>query len=119
MQNSDVWANDFHRYYEFLAKPFAVAPGVVVSPGGYDFKEYTTAYTLGFQHKVSGAINFGRGSFYDGDRTTVGYTGRLDLGSRLGVEPRVVGTVAGRDESRESRISRTNARRELEPVDVR
>ena len=89
MQNSDVWSNDFHRYYEFLAKPFTVASGVVVAPGGHDFREYTTAYTLGFQHKVSGTLNFGRGSFYDGARTTAGYTGRLDLGSRLGIEPRV------------------------------
>lgn len=88
-QNSDTWSNDFHRYYEFLARPFTVASGIVVAPGGYEFREYTTNYNLGSQHRVSGNLNFGRGSFYDGTRTTVAYYGRLDLGSRLGMEPRV------------------------------
>lgn len=46
-------------------------------------------YRLGPQRKVSGSVNFTRGSFYNGDRTEAGYGGRLDLGARVGVEPRV------------------------------
>jgi hypothetical protein len=87
--NSDTWSNEFSQYYEFIPKAFTVAPGVVVSPGGYDFQEYRMNYNLGSQHKVSGNLSFGQGSFYDGTRTSASYSGRLDLGSRLGVEPRI------------------------------
>jgi hypothetical protein len=46
-------------------------------------------YYLGPQRKVSGRLNLTRGSFYDGERTEAGFSGRLDLGARVGVEPRL------------------------------
>ena len=88
LQSGDQWSNDIVRTYEFLAKPFSVG-GVVVAPGGYDFQDYRTTYYLAPQHWLAGRLTFARGTFYDGDKTEVGYAGRLDVGSRIGFEPRL------------------------------
>ena len=47
------------------------------------------SYTLGQQHRVSGTATFEVGSFYDGDKTTASYKGRVQIVGRLAVEPSV------------------------------
>lgn len=89
LNSGDQWSSAFSHKDEFLERPFQIATGVVVAPGGYDFQEYRATYYLAPQRKVSGTFNFIRGSFYNGDRTEAGYSGRLDLGPTLGIEPRV------------------------------
>jgi hypothetical protein len=88
-QNGDTWSHDGIRTYEFLAEPFPIATGVTVPAGGYDYQQYRTSYVLAPHHKASGTLSASLGSFYDGTRSEVGYNGRLDVWSRLAIEPRV------------------------------
>lgn len=57
--------------------------------GGYLFPTVRAAFTLGPQRPLSGDITFARGGLYAGDRTEVGYRGRLELSSRFFLEPTV------------------------------
>ena len=88
LQSGDQWQNEVVSSYEFLVDLFLVE-GVVVEPGGYDFLEFRTTYYFAPQHWLAGRATFASGSFYGGDKTEAGYTGRLDLGSRISLEPRV------------------------------
>jgi hypothetical protein len=90
MNSGDQWSSAFSRKHEFLERPFQVFTGVFIPPGDYDFQEYRATYYFAPQRKISGTFNFTRGSFYNGDRTQAGYYGRLDLGSSIGLEPRVL-----------------------------
>ena len=65
-----------------------MANGVRIAPGAYNFQDVETTYYLGPQRLLSGRINLNYGSFYDGQRTVFGLSSRLNLGARLGVEPR-------------------------------
>jgi hypothetical protein len=62
-----------------------------VSPvGGYGFTTGRVAYAFGQQRPWSGNLLIEAGSFYDGERTTVGVSrGRLNLSPRFSVEPSV------------------------------
>jgi hypothetical protein len=48
-----------------------------VPAGDYDFTDATVRYTTSGARKISGVIGFGRGGFYDGDRTSVNLTALL------------------------------------------
>ncbi len=90
-QNSDRWTVDYTRQFEFLTEPFAISEGVIIPVGGYSFEDVRTTYTLGAgkQHGISGRLSARTGRFFTGDRTDVGYTGRVRLSSRLAFEPRL------------------------------
>ena len=79
----------FSRNLEFLTEPFEVAGDLVVPAGRYRFNEVTAGLQLGSHRKVSGALNLSRGDFFNGSRTGIGYSGRVELSSRFAVEPRV------------------------------
>ena len=87
--SSDLLAVDYFRNYEYLAQPFTVAAGVAVPAGEHRFQELLASYALGPQRTVSGTLTFRRGGFYTGDRTQIGYAGRVKLNAQLAVEPRV------------------------------
>jgi hypothetical protein len=87
MQSGDSWSLQYERNYEFLPQPFPIAPGVVVPVGGYHFAVARAAYTLGPQRRISGDLTVASGGFYDGDRTELGYRGRIELSARFFVEP--------------------------------
>ncbi len=87
--SSDQLSIDFSRNLEFLDEPFEVADDLVVSAGRYRFNEANLGLQLGPHRKVSGMLNLSRGGFFDGDRTGIGYTGRVELNSQFAVEPRV------------------------------
>lgn len=89
MNNGDQWESVYSRFYEFLAKPFTIATGVSVPHGGYDYGEYSGTYYLAPQRRVSGRATWSVGSLYNGDRKSAGFGGRVDLGPRFGVEPRL------------------------------
>ena len=46
-------------------------------------------YTVGQQEKVSGTVTAERGGYYDGDKTTLSFKGRIKSGIHLAVEPTV------------------------------
>ncbi len=74
--------------YEFLPRPFRIASTVTLPVAAYDFASVRAGYTFGQQRKVSGTVSLERGSFYNGDRTTLAVSrGRAEMSARLSVEP--------------------------------
>ena len=88
LQNSDSVAATVLGDYELIPKPFAIASGVTVPVGGYDYQSGQLSYKRGIQHKLSGAVTYQDGALYGGRKRTVGFaTARLELSPQLGVEP--------------------------------
>ena len=89
-ENSDRLNSSYTRSYEFLDRPFRIAPGLTIPIGGYRFQSGEVSWSLGNQRKVSGSLSVGHGSFFSGERTTVGYDrGRIELTPQFSVEPSV------------------------------
>ena len=87
LQNGDEWRVEFKNNYEYLDEPFEIAEGLFLPVGAYRFNDVEARYTIGPQRKVNGTVWAGGGQFFDGTRTEVGYRGRIEVTSRLGVEP--------------------------------
>mgnify|MGYP001298854300 CR=1 FL=1 len=64
-----------------------ISRGVVVPAGAYSYDTLNASYSLAQQRMVSGTVSASYGSFYDGTRTTAGYSGRVGLSPHLAVEP--------------------------------
>jgi hypothetical protein len=89
-QNSDRFNVGVADSYEFLASPFAIAPGVTIPAGGYAFATGRVGFTFGQQRLASANALVEFGNFYDGTRTSVAVSrGRLNLTPRFSVEPGV------------------------------
>ena len=88
-QSSDQLTVEFARNLEFLSAPFPVAGGRTVPESRYRFNDFSVQFQAGSQRRISGTVNASRGGFYTGDRTQLGYTGRVEFGSRFAVEPRL------------------------------
>jgi Domain of unknown function (DUF5916)/Carbohydrate family 9 binding domain-like len=77
------------KQYELLPSDFAISPGVVVPAGGYTYETLSATYNLGQQRKISGRLSASYGSFYEGTRTSLTYTGRIGVSAHFGVEPNI------------------------------
>jgi hypothetical protein len=89
-QNSDRFAVGINQDYEYLPRVFTIVPGARVPVGGYEFTTGRIGYTMGQQRKLSGALQFEKGSFYNGDRTTVTFNrSRINVSPQLSVEPNI------------------------------
>ena len=87
-ENSDQFNVTYNRSYEFLERPFRIATGVTIPVGGYGFQDVQTAFTFGQQRGLSGRVSVQHGSFFSGDKTTVGVNqGRLQLTPQFSLEP--------------------------------
>jgi hypothetical protein len=87
-RNGDKFIAVYDRAYEFLARPFAIAPGVSIPPGSYPFSSARAGFTLGPRRKLSGAVLLDVGEFYDGRKVGLNVTrGRLEVTRRLSMEP--------------------------------
>ena len=88
--NSDKVTTKYTGTYEFIPRPFAIASGVSVPVGGYDYRSVLTSYLMGSQHKISGNVSYEHGTLYGGTKRTIGYSmGRIELSYRFAVEPSV------------------------------
>ena len=87
--NGDQVLLQASRNFEDLAKPFTISKGVSIAPGGYGWGEARATYYIAPQRTLNGRVNVSQGSFYDGRRTVAGLNARLNLGARLGIEPRI------------------------------
>ncbi|MBM3779645.1 MAG: carbohydrate binding family 9 domain-containing protein [Acidimicrobiia bacterium] len=86
--NGDRFSVSGTRTYEFLPRPFRIAPGVTLPVAGYEWASVRTGMTLGQQRRFSGTASLEFGDFYNGRRTVVSFSqGRLDLTSRFSIEP--------------------------------
>jgi hypothetical protein len=88
LNSSDQITLDFSRNREFVEEVFGVADDVEVPVGRYRFNEASLSLQLGPHRKVSGTLDARRGGFFGGDRTGVGYNGRIELSPQLALEPR-------------------------------
>jgi len=87
LQNGDEWRVQVKNNYEYLDEPFEIVEGLFLPVGAYRFNDAEASYTIGPQRRVNGTVFAGGGQFFDGTRTEVGYRGRVEVTSRLGVEP--------------------------------
>jgi hypothetical protein len=89
-QNSDLFTVEGGTNYELLVAPFAIAPGVRIPVGGYNFNDVTVSYQLGQQRRLNGTLSLQRGEFYDGTITGYGFTGaRYAILKQWSVEPSI------------------------------
>jgi len=87
-ESSDRFVADVQRDYEFLRQPFSLTPIVIIPAGGYDFSDFSVAYAMGEQRKMSGTWSFQKGEYFDGHITAVSYQrGRVSLAPQLYVQP--------------------------------
>ncbi len=76
------------RTHDRLFVPFRLAGGPAIAPGAYDFQAVNGGYAFGTQRKVAGTVSVSRGTFYDGDQTSLTVSGgRLQVTPRFSVEP--------------------------------
>jgi len=88
--NSDLFMLWFQDSYELLQEPFDITSDVTVPAGGYDYRSVLALYDFGSQRKLSGRVSLRRGSFYDGQRTTVSLSqGRIEILPQLSIEPSI------------------------------
>ena len=89
-ENSDALNVSYTDSYEFLKQPFAIARGVTIPVGGYNFGTLAVRFTMGQHRRASGILSIERGSFFGGDKTTLGYSrGRVKISPQLAIEPSV------------------------------
>ena len=87
-ESSDLFDLAYTDSYELLERNFRVNRKVTVPPGRYAFRDVNIGFSLGLQRWYSGNLAVQRGSFYDGDKTTVGLSGgRVNVSTRLSLEP--------------------------------
>lgn len=90
LTNSDVASVTYTDSFERLVRPFAIATGVRLPVGNYDFHTTELSYTAGQQRKLSGALVYQFGTFYNGDRQSIAFnTGRVEITPQLSLEPSV------------------------------
>jgi hypothetical protein len=89
LANSDQGTIEYTQNYEFLPEAFEISKGITLPVGGYTFDNLKAQYGFGPQRQVSGTVTVNRGTFYDGDRTSAEYSGKVQFGSRLTLEPKV------------------------------
>lgn len=88
-ENSDRLFLNATDTHEFLPEPFDITDDVVLPVGGYDFREVQVFYNIGRQRRINGFLSAGTGSFFSGNRTNVGYGGRVEVNSHLSIEPNI------------------------------
>jgi hypothetical protein len=76
-------------HHELLPVKFTISPGVVVPAGLYDSSTVSGSFQLGPQRRINGTLSASTGSFYDGTRTTLGYSGRAGFSAHIAIEPNV------------------------------
>jgi hypothetical protein len=86
--NSDVAAFTYTDTFDRLVRPFAIAPGIRIPVGAYNFHTTQLSYTGGQQRKYSGAVVYEFGPFYTGNRQSIALnTARVEITPQLSVEP--------------------------------
>jgi hypothetical protein len=89
-QNSDLFVVEGGTNYELLVQPFAIAPGVRIPRGSYNFNDVTFSYQLGQQRRLNGTVSLQTGQFYDGTMTAYGFTAaRYAILKQWSLEPSV------------------------------
>ena len=87
-ENSDEFDISYTRSYEFLDRPFRIAPDVTIPVGGYSFDDVRASFTFGPQRRLVGRVAVQHGGFFSGDLTSVDLSrGRFEVTRQLSVDP--------------------------------
>ena len=63
---------------------------MTIPVGGYSFEDVRASFGLGQHRRFSGTLSAQHGSFFSGERTSVGFSGgRLELTPQFSVEPSI------------------------------
>ena len=89
LESGDEFNLNHSRNEEVIDAPFRISRGVLLPVGDYRFHETRANYVLGPQRRMTGTATLSLGSFYDGDKREVGYTGRIGVTPHFTLEPRV------------------------------
>jgi hypothetical protein len=90
LQNTDTFEAALGGNYEFIPRPFAIAPGIVVPVRGYQTTTARAGYNFGRQRPLSGNVTAQYGTFYSGHLAALGVSqGRINVSNQLSVEPTV------------------------------
>jgi len=76
-QTSDALTVSYTRNHDRLESPFAIAPGVRLPTGDYEWQQAQIAYTAGAQRRVSGTTTVSSGTYYNGTQRAVSFRGRV------------------------------------------
>lgn len=87
LENGDQWNIDYERNFEFLEEIFPITPSITIQTGSYYFTNFRASYNFGPQRKLSGQLMIQKGTFFNGHRDEIKFRGRIELMSRLSVEP--------------------------------
>jgi hypothetical protein len=86
--NSDIVLVNYTPHFERLVAPFAIATGIRIPVGGYDYHTTHVEYQAGQQRKASGTAMFETGTFYDGTKRSFGIsTARIQVTPQISLEP--------------------------------
>ncbi|HYB93565.1 MAG TPA: DUF5916 domain-containing protein, partial [Vicinamibacterales bacterium] len=86
--NSDLLSVAYTDSFERLVRPFAIAGGVTLPVGAYNFHTTRIGYIAGQQRPYSGEVVFEIGTFYNGDRRTLSMnSGRVQVTPQVSLEP--------------------------------
>jgi hypothetical protein len=89
-ESADRFSLSYRDTYEFLERPFHIAPGVTIPVGGYRFGAGRASLSLAARRRVSATLSVEHGAFYDGHRTAVNISqGRTELTDKFSIEPSV------------------------------
>jgi hypothetical protein len=88
LQNSDRFSVGVTDNFERLTRPFPIPPSARIPVGAYSFATARVGYNFGQQRPASGNLLVERGAFYNGHRTSVGFSRtRVNLTPRFSLEP--------------------------------
>ena len=86
--NSDLLIATVTPQFERLVAPFAIATGVRLPVGGYDYRTARLEYQAGQQRRVSGNVFVEKGTFYNGTKSSVGMSAaRVQVTPQMSLEP--------------------------------
>ena len=88
-ENSDQLSVGYMDTYENLVAEELIS-GAVIEAGRYRFQDVRASYLMGPLRPISGRVSLRRGSYYDGEITSLGLSqGRISLGTQLSLEPSI------------------------------
>ncbi len=88
--NSDIVSVTHTDSFDRLVRPFAIAPGIRIPVGGYNFATTQVSYTGGQQRRYSGAVVYEGGPFYSGHRHSIALNAaRMEVTPQFSAEPSV------------------------------
>ena len=90
LNNGDSLRVQAIQQYEFLARPFRIDRRATIPVGSHSFANLAVRYTLGAQRRFAATLSAEQGSFYGGDKTSLGVAGgRFNLTNQLQLQPAV------------------------------